>query len=110
MDRNNAFVLTMEMAKWVDTSHHYIILELEPMMILFQLTKELVPSDIVKFRVGDKVPADMQVLSLISSIVRVEHGSLIENSETMSKTVKVVYKNSDIRGKMCGFCWNNFGQ
>ncbi|KAL4335774.1 hypothetical protein GQ457_07G033970 [Hibiscus cannabinus] len=63
--------------------------------------KELVPGDIVELRVGDKVPADMRVLSLISSTVRVEQGSLTGESEAVSKNVKVVPENSDIQGKKC---------
>ncbi|XWS71749.1 hypothetical protein CRYUN_Cryun03dG0165500 [Craigia yunnanensis] len=63
--------------------------------------KELVPGDIVELRVGDKVPADMRVLSLISSTVRIEQGSLTGESEAVSKTVKVVPENSDIQGKKC---------
>ncbi|XVF46443.1 hypothetical protein PTKIN_Ptkin03bG0027200 [Pterospermum kingtungense] len=63
--------------------------------------KELVPGDIVELRVGDKVPADMRVLSLVSSTVRVEQGSLTGESEAVSKTVKVVPENSDIQGKKC---------
>ncbi|KAH7542538.1 hypothetical protein FEM48_Zijuj02G0084800 [Ziziphus jujuba var. spinosa] len=64
-------------------------------------SKELVPGDIVELRVGDKVPADMRVLSLVSSTVRVEQGSLTGESEAVSKTVKVVPENSDIQGKKC---------
>lgn len=63
--------------------------------------KELVPGDIVELRVGDKVPADMRVLRLISSTVRLEQGSLTGESEAVSKTVKVVPENSDIQGKKC---------
>ncbi|TYI35085.1 hypothetical protein ES332_A03G051300v1 [Gossypium tomentosum] len=63
--------------------------------------KELVPGDIVELRVGDKVPADMRVLNMISSTVRVEQGSLTGESEAVSKTVKVVPENSDIQGKKC---------
>lgn len=63
--------------------------------------KELVPGDIVELRVGDKVPADMRVLSLISSTVRVEQGSLTGESEAVSKTVKVVPEHTDIQGKKC---------
>lgn len=63
--------------------------------------KELVPGDIVELRVGDKVPADMRVLSLISSTVRVEQGSLTGESEAVSKTAKAVPENSDIQGKKC---------
>ncbi|CAF1924128.1 unnamed protein product, partial [Brassica oleracea] len=50
--------------------------------------KELVPGDIVDLRVGDKVPADMRVMALISSTLRVEHGSLTGESEAFSKTTK----------------------
>ena len=63
--------------------------------------KELVPGDIVELRVGDKVPADMRVLRLISSTVRLEQGSLTGESEAVSKTVKAVPENSDIQGKKC---------
>lgn len=63
--------------------------------------KELVPGDIVELRVGDKVPADMRVLSLISSNLRVEQGSLTGESEAVSKTTKVVPEDSEIQGKKC---------
>ncbi|KAL2470427.1 Calcium-transporting ATPase 4 [Abeliophyllum distichum] len=63
--------------------------------------KELVPGDIVELRVGDKVPADMRVLNLISSTFRVEQGSLTGESEAVSKTTKVVPEDVDIQGKKC---------
>ncbi|KAJ8751552.1 hypothetical protein K2173_016790 [Erythroxylum novogranatense] len=63
--------------------------------------KELVPGDIVELRVGDKVPADMRVISLVSSTLRLEQGSLTGESEAVSKTVKAVPENSDIQGKKC---------
>uniref|UniRef100_A0A803LCQ0 P-type Ca(2+) transporter n=1 Tax=Chenopodium quinoa TaxID=63459 RepID=A0A803LCQ0_CHEQI len=63
--------------------------------------KELVPGDIVELRVGDKVPADMRVLALISSTLRVEQGSLTGESEAVSKTVKPIAEDSDIQGKKC---------
>ncbi|KAI3423614.1 Cation_ATPase_N domain-containing protein [Psidium guajava] len=63
--------------------------------------KDLLPGDIVELRVGDKVPADMRVLSLISSTFRVEQGSLTGESEAVSKTAKAVPENSDIQGKKC---------
>lgn len=63
--------------------------------------KELVPGDIVELRVGDKVPADMRVISLVSSTIRLEQGSLTGESEAVSKTVKPVPENSDIQGKKC---------
>ncbi|GLT89663.1 hypothetical protein SLE2022_076400 [Rubroshorea leprosula] len=63
--------------------------------------RELVPGDIVELKVGDKVAADMRVLELISSTVRVEQGSLTGESEAVSKTTKAVNKDADIQGKRC---------
>ncbi|KAK3006828.1 hypothetical protein RJ639_015522 [Escallonia herrerae] len=63
--------------------------------------KELIPGDIVELRVGDKVPADMRVLSLISSTLRVEQGSLTGESEAVSKTTKAVLEDCEIQGKKC---------
>ncbi|KAL8258708.1 hypothetical protein R6Q59_026661 [Mikania micrantha] len=63
--------------------------------------KELVPGDIVELRVGDKIPADMRVINLISSTLRVEQGSLTGESEAVSKTTKPVPEESDIQGKKC---------
>ncbi|KAG0473677.1 hypothetical protein HPP92_015534 [Vanilla planifolia] len=64
--------------------------------------KELVPGDIVEIRVGDKVPADMRVLYLVSSTFRVEQGSLTGESEAVNKTShKVCSEDTDIQGKEC---------
>nr|GEW89907.1 calcium-transporting ATPase 1, endoplasmic reticulum-type-like [Tanacetum cinerariifolium] len=63
--------------------------------------KELVPGDIVELRVGDKIPADMRVISLVSSTLRVEQGSLTGESEAVSKTTKPVVQETDIQGKKC---------
>ncbi|KAF7804519.1 Calcium-transporting ATPase 4, endoplasmic reticulum-type [Senna tora] len=63
--------------------------------------KELVPGDIVELKVGDKVPADMRVVELISSTLRVEQGSLTGESEAVIKTNKAVSEDADIQGKTC---------
>ncbi|KAI3474045.1 hypothetical protein Pfo_028833 [Paulownia fortunei] len=63
--------------------------------------KELVPGDIVELRAGDKVPADMRVVDLISSTLRVEQGSLTGESEAVNKTNKVIAADADIQGKIC---------
>ncbi|XVF08016.1 hypothetical protein REPUB_Repub06bG0188900 [Reevesia pubescens] len=63
------------------------------------LAKELVPGDIVELKVGDKVPADMRVLELVSSTLRVEQGSLTGESEAVNKTIRVVNEDADIQGK-----------
>ncbi|KAJ7977050.1 Calcium-transporting ATPase [Quillaja saponaria] len=63
--------------------------------------KDLVPGDIVELKVGDKVPADMRVVELISSTLRLEQGSLTGESEAVNKTNKVVHEDTDIQGKRC---------
>ncbi|GMI81019.1 ARABIDOPSIS THALIANA ER-TYPE CA2+-ATPASE 1, ER-type Ca2+-ATPase 1 [Hibiscus trionum] len=61
--------------------------------------KDLVPGDIVELKVGDKVPADMRVLELVSSTLRVEQGSLTGESEAVNKTNKLSSEDADIQGK-----------
>ncbi|PIA52925.1 hypothetical protein AQUCO_01000647v1 [Aquilegia coerulea] len=63
--------------------------------------KELVPGDIVELRVGDKIPADLRLLTLITSTVRVEQSSLTGESEAVNKTNKPVSVDTDIQGKRC---------
>ncbi|KAH7842550.1 hypothetical protein Vadar_006618 [Vaccinium darrowii] len=64
--------------------------------------KELVPGDIVELKVGDKAPADMRVVELISSTLRVEQGSLTGESQAVNKTTKPIQEtDSDIQGKKC---------
>jgi ATPase, P-type (transporting), HAD superfamily, subfamily IC len=47
--------------------------------------KDLVPGDIIRIRVGDKVPADARVLSLESSVLNLDEGSLTGESVTVEK-------------------------
>ena len=61
--------------------------------------KDLVPGDVVELKVGDKVPADMRVVQLISSTLRLEQGSLTGESEAVNKTNKAVAEDADIQGK-----------
>lgn len=64
--------------------------------------RELVPGDVVELRVGDKVPADMRVLYLISSTLRAEQASLTGESEAVNKTSRRVdAEDSDLQGKEC---------
>lgn len=63
--------------------------------------RELVPGDVVQLRVGDKVPADMRVVSLVSSTLRMEQGSLTGESFTVNKTNRKVDFDVDIQGKEC---------
>ena len=64
--------------------------------------KELLPGDIVELRAGDKVPADMRVLHLVSSTVRVEQGSLTGETDAINKTHhKIDAEDIEIQGKDC---------
>ncbi|ONK67805.1 uncharacterized protein A4U43_C05F3960 [Asparagus officinalis] len=63
--------------------------------------RELVPGDIVELRVGDKVPADMRVLYLISSTLRVEQGSLTGESAAVNKTNKRVELETTVVNGSC---------
>ncbi|WVZ06743.1 hypothetical protein V8G54_020089 [Vigna mungo] len=63
--------------------------------------KDLVPGDIVELKVGDKVPADMRVVELISSTLRLEQGSLTGESEAVNKINRRVEEDADIQGKRC---------
>ncbi|GLJ06725.1 hypothetical protein SUGI_0046350 [Cryptomeria japonica] len=64
--------------------------------------RELVPGDIVELRVGDKVPADMRVLHLISSTLRVEQSSLTGESMSVNKSHhKVNSDDIELQGKEC---------
>lgn len=46
---------------------------------------ELVPGDIIKFRVGDKISADARVISLDTSTISLDEGSLTGESVTVQK-------------------------
>ncbi|KAJ3703266.1 hypothetical protein LUZ61_006971 [Rhynchospora tenuis] len=64
--------------------------------------KELVPGDIVELHTGDKIPADVRVIRLISSTLRVEQASLTGESEAVNKTSKKIdQEDADIQGKEC---------
>ncbi|XP_043709135.1 calcium-transporting ATPase 4, endoplasmic reticulum-type-like [Telopea speciosissima] len=89
----------LEALKEIQSEHATVIREGKRIADL--PAKDLVPGDIVVLRVGDKVPADMRVLSLISSTLRIEQGSLTGESEAVNKTTKVVPEDTDIQGKRC---------
>ncbi|KAK1651034.1 hypothetical protein QYE76_068839 [Lolium multiflorum] len=64
--------------------------------------RDLVVGDVVELRVGDKVPADMRVLQLISSTLRVEQGSLTGETSSVNKSShRIQAEDTDIQGKDC---------
>ncbi|RLN24941.1 calcium-transporting ATPase 1, endoplasmic reticulum-type-like [Panicum miliaceum] len=67
--------------------------------------RELVPGDVVELRAGDRVPADVRVLSLVSSTLRVEQASLTGESEAVNKTARAIAaEDAEIQAKeaCCG--------
>ncbi|CAJ1371605.1 unnamed protein product [Effrenium voratum] len=60
---------------------------------------ELVPGDVVQVKVGDKVPADMRIVQLSSSSIRVEQSQLTGESQSVSKEIAPV-QESVIQGKV----------
>jgi Ca2+ transporting ATPase len=51
---------------------------------------ELVPGDIVSIAVGDKIPADCRLLSILSSNFKVDQAILTGESESVNKSVEEV--------------------
>lgn len=89
----------LEALKEIQSEHASVIRNNERIPTL--PAKDLVPGDIVELKVGDKVPADMRVVELISSTLRLEQGSLTGESEAVNKTNKPVAEDTDIQGKKC---------
>lgn len=64
--------------------------------------RELVPGDIVELRVGDKVPADMRIAVLKTSILRVEQSSLTGEAMPVIKTTcPVLVDDCELQAKEC---------
>ncbi|CAD6334825.1 unnamed protein product [Miscanthus lutarioriparius] len=64
--------------------------------------RDLVPGDVVQLRVGDKVPADMRVASLLTSTLRLEQGSLTGETASVNKTSRALpVEDADIQAKEC---------
>jgi Ca2+-transporting ATPase len=49
--------------------------------------RELVPGDIVEIRVGDKVPADMRLISMKTTAIRVEQAQMTGESTSVNKEI-----------------------
>ena len=60
---------------------------------------ELVPGDIIELRVGDAVPADARLISLSTTTLAADEGSLTGESMTVSKTLERVHPDARIQDK-----------
>lgn len=64
--------------------------------------RELVPGDIVELRVGNKVPADMRIVSLKTSTIRMEQSSLTgESMPVIKSTYPIPKSDCELQSKEC---------
>jgi len=71
--------------------------------LIFDLpARELVPGDIVEVHTGDKIPADLRVISLHTAVLRLEQAALTGESVAVSKTTAPCgADNIELQGKEC---------
>eukprot|EP00963_Diacronema_lutheri_P011709 scaffold1440_cov332-Pavlova_lutheri.AAC.9 len=63
--------------------------------------RELVPGDVVRLTVGERVPADCRLVELDTATMVVEQSALTGESDGVEKDVKPVEEDADIVGKEC---------
>mmetsp|Transcript_63049 Transcript_63049/g.184368 ORF Transcript_63049/g.184368 Transcript_63049/m.184368 type:complete len:1040 (-) Transcript_63049:206-3325(-) len=61
--------------------------------------EEVVPGDVVEVKVGDKVPADMRLVKLKTTTLRIEQSQLTGESQSVSKEVEPVEKDVVVQSK-----------
>lgn len=71
--------------------------------LVFDLpARELVPGDIVEVHTGDKIPADLRVISLHTAVLRLEQAALTGESVAVSKTTAPCGADKiELQGKEC---------
>lgn len=57
--------------------------------------RELVPGDIVEIRVGDKVPADLRLISMKTTAIRVEQAQMTGESTSVNKEIDALPKGTE---------------
>jgi Ca2+ transporting ATPase len=63
-------------------------------------SSELVPSDIVEIHVGDQVPADIRLISMQSTVLKVEQAALTGESASVNKNPnQLCAENSELQNK-----------
>ncbi|POM66081.1 Calcium-transporting ATPase 1, endoplasmic reticulum-type [Phytophthora palmivora] len=57
--------------------------------------RELVPGDVVEIRVGDKVPADLRLLSMKTTAIRVEQAQMTGESTSVNKDIDALPQGTE---------------
>lgn len=59
-------------------------------------SKNLVPGDIVEVKIGDRVPADIRIVQLLSVSLQVEEAPLTGESVSVQKVVKPMQADAQL--------------
>jgi Ca2+ transporting ATPase len=69
-------------------------------------SEELVPGDIIDLAVGDKIPADARVLSISSSVFRVDQALLTGESVSVEKQVNAIKDEGAVKQDQCNMLFS----
>ncbi|CAO3616058.1 unnamed protein product [Mucor hiemalis] len=69
-------------------------------------SEELVPGDIIDLAVGDKIPADARVLSISSSVFRVDQAILTGESVSVEKQVEAIKDDNAVKQDQCNMLFS----
>jgi Ca2+ transporting ATPase len=68
--------------------------------------EELVPGDVIELSVGDKIPADARVLSILSSVFRVDQALLTGESVSVEKQVEAIKDTGAVKQDQCNILFS----
>ncbi|CEJ01628.1 Putative Calcium P-type ATPase [Rhizopus microsporus] len=69
-------------------------------------SEELVPGDIIDLSVGDKVPADARILSITTSVFRVDQALLTGESVSVEKQVDPIHDEHAVNQDQCNIVFS----